>query len=95
MKTKILDNPLKDAELTMDILQLFAKYGLVNDIALRNSTIRKNYQESKVRGERISDFITKTAEQYSLSEKSVSAIIYCKEKNKNNLKGEIVSGCKN
>ncbi|HCY77750.1 MAG TPA: hypothetical protein DHV28_17705 [Ignavibacteriales bacterium] len=87
MKTKILDDPLKDAELTMNILQLFAKYGLVNDIALRNSIIRKNYQGSKARGERIYDFIIKTAEEYSLSEKSVNAIIYCTQKHKNNSKG--------
>lgn len=95
MKTKILDDPLKDAELTEDIHHLFAKYGLVNDIALRNSTIRKNYQEAKARGERIQDFIIKTADEYSLSEKSVNAIIYCTQKHKNNFKGEPGNGCQN
>lgn len=76
MKPKVLANALKDAELTMDILHLCAKYGLVNEIALRNSIIRKEYHEAKLNGERIQDFMIRMGKKYFCSPKTISTILY-------------------
>ena len=87
MKKKNLETALKDAELTMDLLHLFAKYGLVNEIDLRNSIIRKEHKEAKLRGERIQDFIIRMAEKYFISETNIDSIIYIRNNSKNNPKG--------
>lgn len=82
MTAKDSDNALKKSEFLVELLQLFAKHGLVNEIALRNSMIREEHQESKARGERLKDFIVKAADKYCLSEKSIDAIIYSTHKPK-------------
>lgn len=82
MNVKDLDNALMDPNFTVELFRLLARYGLVNEIALRNSIIRKEYQESKTRGERLQEFMSRAADKYCLSEKSVDAIIYSTHKSK-------------
>lgn len=95
MTVKDLDNALMNPDFTIELLQLFAKYGLVNEIALRNSMIRKEHQESKLTGERNKDFMERMAAKYFISEKSVDSIIYYSTKHKNSLKGDFDNGCEN
>lgn len=82
-------------DFTIELLQLFAKYGLVNEIALRNSMIRKEHQEAKLNGEKNKDFMERMAAKYFISEKAVDSIIYYSNKHKNSLSGDIEDGCEN
>ena len=95
MTVKDIDNALMNPDLAIDLLQLLAKYGLVNDIALRNSIIRKEHHDSKLNGERGQDFMERMAAKYFISEKTVDSIIYNSHKDKHILKGEIENGCEN
>lgn len=65
-------------DFAIELLELFSKYGLVNEVAVRNSKIRKEYFEAKEHGENLGDFMTKAAEKYYLSEKQIDSILYRK-----------------
>jgi len=95
VNAKELDNALMNPDFTIELLQIFARYGLVNEIALRNSMIRKEHHASKASGERNQDFMIRMAKKYFITEKSIDSIIYRSHKHKNFLKGDIDSGCQN
>ena len=79
-----------DPDFMVDLLHLFARYGLVNEIALRNSIIRKEHQESKAKGELNKDFMERMASKFYLSAKTIDSILYANgNKKKGNYSPEI------
>ncbi len=79
MNVKEIDNALMNPDFAIELLQLFARYGLVNGLALRNSLIRKEYNEAKQRDEHIGDFIERTAAKYFISPKNIEYVLYGKK----------------
>lgn len=86
MNIKETENALMNPDFVIEILTLFAKYGLVNEVAVRNSLIRKEYYGAKESGKNLKDFRYYLAEKYLLSDKQIEAIIYGTTKLKTNIK---------
>ncbi len=93
MKNKVLVDPLKDADFEVELFQLLFRYGLVNETTLRNSIIRKEHREAKLRGERIQDFKIRMSEKYFISEARIDSIIYVRSNSKKDSTGDQDNGC--
>ncbi len=84
MNVKEIDNIFLDPGFIVQFLELLNQYGLIDDISLRNALIRKEWIESKQKGEQNKIFKERTADKYFISEKAVEAVLYasCLHKSK-------------
>lgn len=57
-------------------VERFRKLGLIDEIALRNYFIRKEFEELRDRKVKVKDAIILLAEKYHLSESSINMVVY-------------------
>ena len=76
MNNKEVENIFLNPDFLVRLLDLFKEFGLVNDVAVRNAMIRKEWIEAKQNGTPNKDFLINAAEKYFLSEKQIEYVIY-------------------
>jgi len=59
-------------------IERFRKLGLIDEIALRNYFIRKEFEELRDKKIKVKDAILLLAEKYHLSESSINMVVYGK-----------------
>ena len=65
-------------EINQEQLEQFRKLGLIDEIALRNYFIKKEFEELKKNGIKVHKAMTILANKYNRSEGSINIIVYCK-----------------
>lgn len=63
-------------EINQKDLEKFRKLGLIDEIALRNYYIRKDFKELRLKGIKVAKSINILSEKYNRSESSINLIVY-------------------
>lgn len=63
-------------EINQKDLEKFRKLGLIDEIALRNYYIKRDFKELRLRGIKVARVISILSEKYNRSESSINLIIY-------------------
>lgn len=82
MNNKEINNVFLNPDFLVKLMDLFQEYGLVNEVAVRNALIRKDWIEARRKGISNNDFIISCAEKYFLSEKSIESVLYGQSREK-------------
>lgn len=90
MNVKDINDVFLNPTFIVQLLGLLNKYELLDDISLRNALIRKEWIESKQKGELNKDFMERMANKFYLSAKTIDSILYANgNKKKGNYSPEI------
>lgn len=63
-------------EINQKDLEKFRKLGLIDEIALRNYYIKRDFEELRNKGNKVTDCLRVISQKYYLSESSINIIIY-------------------
>lgn len=70
------------SKINQKYLEKFRKLGLIDEIALRNYYIRKEFKELRTEGIKVERVINILSEKYNRSGSSINLIVYTNKKNK-------------
>lgn len=82
MNIKELNIALLNPDFAIELLELFAKYGFVSELEIRNAVIRKEYFLARQNGETTEVFMERMAEKYNCSAKNINSILFSKPRKK-------------